>query len=95
MKAHALAFSSSLLPLSPSSHRGFLLSAQVTEALYPGVFMLTTCGSYRRGASHCGDVDILFAPISVGKGGKGREGWFGTRFLLRARRSERGEQRNV
>lgn len=70
MKAHALAFSSSLLP--PSSHCGFLLSAQATEALYPGVFMLTTCGSYRRGASHCGDVDILLAPVSVGKGGEGK-----------------------
>ncbi|EKU21612.1 DNA polymerase lambda subunit, partial [Nannochloropsis gaditana CCMP526] len=37
---------------------------EATEALYPGVFMLTTCGSYRRGASHCGDVDILLAPVS-------------------------------
>lgn len=35
---------------------------QTAESLDPRGFTMTTCGSYRRGASHCGDVDILFAP---------------------------------
>ena len=32
---------------------------------------MTACGSYRRGSSHCGDVDILFAPTEVRRRGLG------------------------